>query len=586
MSQSVTSVWSGRAPMARSLIVAIQVMLLILSAMGPAVMRAQEADESAQPPATEQPAEPTSEPTPEPDPEPTQEPADPDPTAAPAEPDPTDAPAQPDPTDEPTDAPSAPTSPSSPAYAPSGAPWIASDKDDYAPGETVTLTGGNWHAGESVQIYVNDDWSSSWYRSVYRTADDQGNITDQFNLPNWFVATYEVIATGEQSGVATWAFTDGNLRFLTTNSSTNFEASWTKHTSSSCPTGNVGGSTPTSGSGTVRHSSGNTLTAGANSGEWIRITAPGTIGSWTFSSWSGPSNFSSTNTTLCAPGFAGSGTNDYTANYVQAPAVTATSVGSITASTSTFGGTTNLSATVSPANVPGTVAFFVAGSTTAAAGTVSYDSSTGVATLSNYSHGLNFSTTAYSVRAVFTSSSSNYSNSEATNTSALTVNKKSVTVTPNSGQGKVYGDSDPTLTYSLSESVAVTGALARAAGSDVGSYAINLGTLTTTSTNHTLVLSGTPVNFGITPRPITITPNSGQSKVFGAADPTLTYTASEALIAGNSFTGALGRASGENVGNYAIGLGTLSAGTNYQLSLSTPVVNFAITAKPVTVTPN
>ena len=89
----------------------------------------------------------------------------------------------------------------------------------------------------------------------------------------------------------------------------------------------------------------------------------------------------------------------------------------------------------------------------------------------------------------------------------------------------------------------------------------------------------------ITPKPITITPNSGQSKVFGAANPTLTFT-NTALVGTDTFTGALGRAAGENVGTYAINLGTLSAGTNYTLSLSSPTVNFSITPKPITITPN
>ena len=39
----------------------------------------------------------------------------------------------------------------------SNAPSISSDKADYNPGDTVTLTGYNWAAGESVHIVVNDD---------------------------------------------------------------------------------------------------------------------------------------------------------------------------------------------------------------------------------------------------------------------------------------------------------------------------------------------------------------------------------------------------------------------------------------------
>ena len=85
---------------------------------------------------------------------------------------------------------------------------------------------------------------------------------------------------------------------------------------------------------------------------------------------------------------------------------------------------------------------------------------------------------------------------------------------------------------------------------------------------------------------VTVTPDSGQSKVYGTSDPTLTYTHS-ALSNGDTdsvFSGALSRVSGENVGNYAITLGSLSAGSNYDTVLSATPVNFAITQAASTTT--
>jgi hypothetical protein len=89
-------------------------------------------------------------------------------------------------------------------------PTITSDKADYRPGELVTLTGGNWQPGESVNIKVNDTYGASWARNVDVTANANGEITDSFNLPNWFVSDYDVTATGAQSGTATTTFTDSN----------------------------------------------------------------------------------------------------------------------------------------------------------------------------------------------------------------------------------------------------------------------------------------------------------------------------------------------------------------------------------------
>ncbi|HET7488444.1 MAG TPA: MBG domain-containing protein, partial [Acidimicrobiales bacterium] len=168
----------------------------------------------------------------------------------------------------------------------------------------------------------------------------------------------------------------------------------------------------------------------------------------------------------------------------------------------------------------------------------------------------------------------------------FTIVVKAVVVTPNSGQHKTYGDTDPALGYTLSEPVAVnSGALDRVSGENVGTYAIGLGTLASTDANHTLVLSGTVVNFTIVARVVTITPDTGQSKVFGSGDPALTFSNDAGLMPA-AFTGGLSRVIGENVGTYGITLGTLgSASANYTLLLAATPVSFAITAKHVTVTP-
>src|SRR5437764_7636150 len=94
-------------------------------------------------------------------------------------------------------------------------PWIQSDQADYAPGSTVTLTGGNWAPGESVHIFVDDTNGHTWQHNADVTADDMGLIQDVFNLPNTFVSNYDVTATGVASGMATTAFTDSNPQTLT-----------------------------------------------------------------------------------------------------------------------------------------------------------------------------------------------------------------------------------------------------------------------------------------------------------------------------------------------------------------------------------
>ncbi len=81
--------------------------------------------------------------------------------------------------------------------------------------------------------------------------------------------------------------------------------------------------------------------------------------------------------------------------------------------------------------------------------------------------------------------------------------------------------------------------------------------------------TGTTADFDITARTLVVTPDDNQSKVYGSADPTLTYSHGT-LYNGDSntvFSGALSRTAGQDVGTYPIHLGTLSAGPNYTISL-------------------
>ncbi len=91
----------------------------------------------------------------------------------------------------------------------------------------------------------------------------------------------------------------------------------------------------------------------------------------------------------------------------------------------------------------------------------------------------------------------------------------------------------------------------------------------------------------ITPKDLTVTPNAGQSKKFGAVDPTL-HSTNSGRVPGQipDFTGALSRAEGEDVGQYDITQGTLalmdhfSSGfkaSNYTLKMVSPAEKFEIT---------
>jgi len=255
--------------------------------------------------------------------------------------------------------------------------------------------------------------------------------------------------------------------------------------------------------------------------------------------------------------------------------------------------------------------------------------------------------------------------------SEFEIEAKTLVVTPTADQSKTFGAADPAYAYGhagavAGETPAFAGALSRASGEDVGTYAIQAGTLVLAdntpflAANYELAVTDT-VTFAVTakdaatftvgtvgpfeytgaahtPEPtvhdgttllvkdthytlahadntnavtatvtvtgignytgtqdeefeidqktLTVTPDTGQSKTFGAADPAYAYGHAGA-VAGETpaFAGALSRPPGEDIGTYAIQAGDLALAdntpflaANYQLAV-TDTVTFAVTAK-------
>jgi Subtilase family/MBG domain (YGX type)/Secretion system C-terminal sorting domain len=167
----------------------------------------------------------------------------------------------------------------------------------------------------------------------------------------------------------------------------------------------------------------------------------------------------------------------------------------------------------------------------------------------------------------------------------VTILPAPVVITPAAGQQKVYGSTDPVYTYTNNAGLTdsdFTGAISRESGNNAGTYPYTIGTLSA-GPNYTLSIGGENT-FAIANRPVVITPVAGQSKVYGDADPVFTYTSSEPLQTGDVFSGALAREQGKNTGDYAYMLGSLTAGSNYTLSLG-GTNRFAITQRPLIITP-
>jgi len=203
------------------------------------------------------------------------------------------------------------------AHAETAIPTITSDKGDYAPGEDVHLAGSGWLAQEDVHIAVDDSEGASWHYEVNAQADDAGTFGVDFTLPNWFVATYSVVATGASGAVATTTFTDSNVqvRGQVGGTALAVEVTWVSYSTSDC-SGTAGSSgaitTPSNGNAYA-----NTSGVGTPHSETLSVPNEVTSGSsiYRFTGWTGEAGTSSS-LTFCVPGTADKGAIKVEANYV------------------------------------------------------------------------------------------------------------------------------------------------------------------------------------------------------------------------------------------------------------------------------
>ena len=180
-------------------------------------------------------------------------------------------------------------------------------------------------------------------------------------------------------------------------------------------------------------------------------------------------------------------------------------------------------------------------------------------------------------------------------TKEITVSKATSSISINNtyNPGKIYDgtalavptESELTLTGAGYNDVTFTwykGSVADAnklgsAPKDAGTYYLVVSIADSDNTSGSSTTSG---EIAISPAPLYVIANAN-SKIYGEADPTLTYQCID-LVGLDILTGELSRTKGENVGDYAITRGSLSAGSNYTLFFTGAILT--ITAKPVTLT--
>jgi len=118
---------------------------------------------------------------------------------------------------------------------------------------------------------------------------------------------------------------------------------------------------------------------------------------------------------------------------------------------------------------------------------------------------------------------------------------------------------------------------------------VTLGGLALNNSNYTLTMQA-PVSASITPRPVTLTVDPGQGKTYGQPDPfliTFNDTAGTMqMVTGETPTGTLTRATGENAGTYAVGQGSLNNTNNPNYNITFVTNNFTINPAQLSIVTN
>ena len=140
----------------------------------------------------------------------------------------------------------------------------------------------------------------------------------------------------------------------------------------------------------------------------------------------------------------------------------------------------------------------------------------------------------------------------------------------------VNADSDATVTYSTD---GITYTSTKPTFTNCGEYTVYY---KVSKTGYATVARSAVVN--ITKKSVTITPTANQSKVYGEVDPAFTYEAT-GLCTGDTLSGSLTRATGNNAGSYTFDVSGLT-NSNYTVSLADGASQFTITKKALTVTAN
>src|SRR3954468_6605753 len=117
---------------------------------------------------------------------------------------------------------------------------IVTDKDDYAPGDTVHFTGSGWQSGDVLDIVLVDDPANDETHNWSVNVGEDGTFHDSTYVVDTgdIGVTFTLTATSRTTGRSlTVVFTDGNFKVTTSPANLIASISLSQRAGTTCPGG-------------------------------------------------------------------------------------------------------------------------------------------------------------------------------------------------------------------------------------------------------------------------------------------------------------------------------------------------------------
>ena len=220
---------------------------------------------------------------------------------------------------------------------------MTTDNDDYVPGDRVYVSGSGWQPGEEIAVSLREVPSEHEPRTFTLNADGSGNLLNAilFTVEDHHLGVRFFLTARGAASEAHITFTDGNVNVKTVGATAAATVFWERYGTTNCSGALAEQSfvmASTGGNGTA-------IPAGATETQSLRLTAAAVVNGQPFVNWTDNGTLVETANPICVPGQ--KSTRQIHANYggQQGTAL------SVAAASGIYGGTVDLTATLTASGV-------------------------------------------------------------------------------------------------------------------------------------------------------------------------------------------------------------------------------------------